>query len=69
MFVVDTWPLYVHRIDPALMLCNEASCQVRAEGKSLYLDDDHLSEFGSRWVSGIFRPVFGSVEESTDHSR
>jgi hypothetical protein len=51
----------VHRIDPALVLCNEVSCQVEADGKSLYLDDDHLSDFGSQWISEVFRPVFGSV--------
>lgn len=48
----------IHRVDPAEVLCGEITCQVMAESRSLYSDDDHLSEFGAMWVSEIFYALF-----------
>ena len=49
----------VHRLDPSKLLCNGTSCQVMVDGPSLYSDDDHLSEYRARWISGICPPLFG----------
>jgi peptidoglycan/LPS O-acetylase OafA/YrhL len=45
--------VYPHRI-----LCTAPRCSVGRLGKSLYLDDDHLSRFGAETVSEIFEPIF-----------
>lgn len=47
----------VRVISPLTELCS-ARCLVEAEGKPLYFDDDHLSSFGARYISGVFEPIF-----------
>lgn len=47
-----------HRIKPADMLCDETRCLVFKDGKSLYFDDDHLSQAGAEYLSPLFAPVF-----------
>jgi peptidoglycan/LPS O-acetylase OafA/YrhL len=45
--------VYPHRI-----LCTAPRCSVARLGKSLYMDDDHLSRFGAESISKIFDAVF-----------
>ena len=45
-------------IAPSSILCDDQRCRVFAEGRLLYMDDDHLSAFGSHFISGIFIPMF-----------
>jgi peptidoglycan/LPS O-acetylase OafA/YrhL len=45
-------------IDPWRALCNDVQCPAVAEGKPLYVDDHHLSFFGSRYISHIFDELF-----------
>ena len=40
---------------PHLLLCqHRPHCQVMVGDHSLYVDDNHLSAFGSRYISGIY---------------
>lgn len=45
-------------LDPAPYLCNEQVCSASRDGRPLYYDDDHLSEFGNRLLVPMFRPIF-----------
>lgn len=56
-----------HRIKPADMLCNETLCLVSKDGKSLYFDDDHLSQAGAEYLSPLFAPVFANHQDDTIH--
>ena len=39
-------------------LCAQEPCVIESEGRPLYRDDDHLSRFGARALSGLFEPIF-----------
>jgi peptidoglycan/LPS O-acetylase OafA/YrhL len=39
-------------------LCAGGRCAVEAEGRSLYVDTNHLSAFGARRLAPLFEPVF-----------
>lgn len=41
--------------DPADILCRDGTCPARANGKWLYLDDDHLSQVGSFLLRDLLR--------------
>jgi hypothetical protein len=43
------------------MLCDSEICPVIMEGQLLYTDDNHLSFFGSQYISSIFDPVFNGT--------
>ncbi len=45
-------------IDPWKVLCNEQQCFVVIDKTPLYVDADHLSTFGSNYISHIFDPIF-----------
>lgn len=45
-------------IDPWKALCNEQQCFVVVDEKPLYMDADHLSLFGSEYISHIYDPIF-----------
>lgn len=45
-------------IHPSTKLCNQYSCQIEAETQALYRDDDHLSTWGSLWISSIYDEVW-----------
>lgn len=49
-----------HILDPAPYLCDDEKCYGSRDGKPLYMDFDHLTEFGNRILSPMFYPVFGS---------
>lgn len=57
----------VRILDPLPFLCNEGRCWGSKNGRPLYYDDDHLSEYGNRLLTPMFRQVFTtdapSVEE------
>jgi SGNH domain-containing protein len=48
---------------PHTVLCNNETCAVADGIKSLYMDDDHLSPFGSARVSALVRSVIGRTEK------
>ncbi|MNR57325.1 hypothetical protein D3C85_1780750 [compost metagenome] len=41
-------------------LCNEQNCYGSRDGWPLYVDDDHLSEFGNRLLIPMFAQVFAA---------
>ncbi len=41
-------------VHPEHYLCTHTNCQVTAEGRPLYRDDDHLSTFGSHFIASAF---------------
>jgi len=44
-------------LDPIDALCNDDICYSRIEGKFLYADDDHFSEFGSIYIANYFQNI------------
>lgn len=51
----------LHRIRPSDLLCGDKVCLVYKDGKSLYYDDDHLSQAGAEYLSPLFAPVFADA--------
>jgi len=49
-------------IEPWKSLCQEDICRVAINGIPLYSDDDHLSVFGSEFISPIFDSLFESIK-------
>ncbi|MBC7918487.1 MAG: acyltransferase [Rhodoferax sp.] len=47
-------------LDPLPYLCKEGSCYGAKEGRPLYYDDNHLSEFGNRALIPMYREVLES---------
>ena len=45
-------------LDPLPYLCHDGRCFGSKDGRPLYFDDDHLSEFGNRLLVPMFREVF-----------
>ncbi len=37
-------------LDPAELLCSQGECMAENDGQFIYRDDDHLSEFGAKWL-------------------
>lgn len=48
----------VRIIDPLPYLCGDGVCHGALQGRALYYDDDHLSEFGDRVIAPAFRAVY-----------
>lgn len=48
-------------IDPSKILCDNKQCKVNIGENALYRDDDHLSTFGSRYLSPLFSTAFEQV--------
>jgi hypothetical protein len=44
--------LYPHEV-----LCPKTACAVLRDGRPMYADADHLSRFGSGFLTGLFRPA------------
>jgi peptidoglycan/LPS O-acetylase OafA/YrhL len=44
-------------VDPAKILCRGGRCRITDRDNVLYLDDDHLSSYGARYVSPVFDEV------------
>lgn len=51
-------------IDPTTYLCRNGRCNGTLEGRPLYFDDDHLSEFGNALIAPAFAPVFSHRDPS-----
>ncbi|MDH4554221.1 acyltransferase [Pseudomonas sp. BN417] len=47
-------------LDPLPYLCSEGRCRGSKNGRPLYYDDDHLSEYGNKLLTPMFRQVFTS---------
>ena len=45
-------------LDPLPYLCRDGRCHGSKEGRSLYVDDNHLSEYGNKLLVPMFRKVF-----------
>lgn len=45
-------------VDPAQVLCNDTLCLTVVNKRPLYIDDHHLSVFGSNYISQIYDPLF-----------
>lgn len=45
-------------LDPLPALCSDGLCRSAQDGRPLYRDPDHLSEFGNRLLVPMFREIF-----------
>jgi peptidoglycan/LPS O-acetylase OafA/YrhL len=57
----------VHLLDPLPYLCDEQKCYGSRDGRPLYIDDDHLSEYGNRLLIPMFSKVLGQSQSSLAH--
>lgn len=48
-------------LDPESFLCDTSLCYGSQEGQSLYVDDDHLSEYGNKRLVPLFKTIFADV--------
>ncbi|MCF7531474.1 acyltransferase family protein [Pseudomonas petrae] len=48
----------VHLIDPKPLLCEGGLCPAEVDGRSLYKDEDHLSDLGGEKMQPLFTPIF-----------
>ena len=48
----------VHVVDPARVLCATGTCLCGAEGQSLYIDSNHLSDAGAGLIQPLLEPLF-----------
>lgn len=48
-------------LDPLPYLCTNDHCYGEKNGRPIYFDDDHLSEFGNKLLTPMFAEVFGST--------
>lgn len=48
-------------LDPTAYLCRSGRCYGSFQGRPLYFDDDHLSEFGNKLLVPMFAVVFENL--------
>jgi hypothetical protein len=48
-------------LDPTAYLCRNGNCYGSQNGRPLYHDDDHLSEFGNKLLMPLFKQVFDEL--------
>ena len=48
-------------ISPSNLLCKQNYCEIESQGNLIYRDDNHLSTYGSVYISEIFDPVFNTT--------
>ncbi len=53
----------VKLLDPAPYFCDEDACYGQRDGVPLYVDDDHLSEYGNRLLLPLFAPLFAPAAD------
>lgn len=53
----------VEILDPVPYMCDKESCYGDLNGRPLYFDDDHLSEFGNKILVPMFSKVFKTKTE------
>ncbi len=51
-------------LDPLPYLCDDEVCHGSKNGIPLYVDDDHLSEFGNRLLVPMFAKAFASMRDA-----
>ncbi len=56
-------------LDPLPFLCDDTRCHGSRDGWPLYIDDDHLSEFGNRLLVPLFAPLFVDPTAVADRKR
>lgn len=55
----------VHFIDPAATMCPEQNkCMTSANGRPLYRDTNHLSQYGVHYLEPLLKPFFKNIQES-----
>ncbi|OWP51514.1 acyltransferase [Pseudomonas nitroreducens] len=54
-------------LDPSPYLCDDQQCSASHKGRPMYYDDDHLSEFGNRFLVPMFRPIFSEHSMGEGH--
>ncbi|MCE4071373.1 MULTISPECIES: acyltransferase family protein [Pseudomonas] len=57
-----------HLLDPIPYLCDGQQCSASRDGRPLYYDDDHLSEFGNRLLVPMFQPIFAERLAGEGHA-
>lgn len=50
-------------LDPLPYLCDDQYCYGLRDGRPLYYDDDHLSEYGNKFLIPMFEQVFADMEQ------
>ncbi|QRF59027.1 acyltransferase family protein [Variovorax paradoxus] len=50
-------------LDPLPYLCKDGRCNGAKNGHPLYVDDDHLSEFGNKLLVPMFAEVFRTIDK------
>ncbi len=45
-------------LDPMPILCSEGQCIYEYNGRSIYRDGDHLSEYGNKLLTPLFKDIF-----------
>jgi len=48
---------HIELLDPTTQLCDKKKCWGSADGMPLYYDDDHLSEYGNRYLVPLFSKI------------
>jgi len=48
----------IHLLDPTEYLCNERFCKTNVDGRPLYYDSHHMSEFGNQQLIPMFEKAF-----------
>lgn len=51
----------VRILDPLPFLCRDGHCYGSKDGRPLYYDDDHISEFGNKLLVPMFKQVFADA--------
>lgn len=59
--LAEKYPLQI--IDPSTILCASTRCIVETGGKALYGDANHLSPFGSEYISSLYDPIFQTMTQ------
>lgn len=50
-------------LDPAHSLCGaDGRCRIEYAGRSLYTDDNHISDAGARYIQAFLEPLFSSLQ-------
>ena len=53
----------IQLIEPSKILCDQSICRVVIDNMPLYSDNNHLSGFGSEFITPIFDPLFAQLAQ------
>lgn len=56
-------------LDPVPYLCSNGRCHGAKDGRPIYYDDDHLSEYGNRLLVPMFAMIFSSTSSPGSGAR